>query len=459
MVSRFVGAVAVTVIAGVASGTRAARAFDTWWHNAATSAATKELGFSGDAVNVIQVGNFFVDLFGGPYDKAFRPAEAWAQSTWAAVPQGLLYAESLLKGTKGIMGTLLGKRSTLLHFDDLNSEMSSDRRFEFLWYRLLVNTRQALADVNALDLKPLRKKLAILLTLGASLHAVEDFYSHSDWTHQDFSGVTKWLKTPWDYDRPPTFFEVRTQWCEVDRWPRIRSGLWPVPAGPEPRYSHENMAHDNSKLLFEGRDRSEFHNVGPDPARRDPLEHMRYALRGATAADVLWITLVRQDAGAAAALDLASRVNIDAEDRLALRHLDAASFFAGFFPCITKHMDGESPRADLQDKCRGFMKAIVPIAIEALKPTTAVVAVWYLVAQNMFIRLFVDSQIPQRLTAGFGRDLRLGMGYDISAADALPADAPVPWQAPVPEGAGCGIGGVAAPAAPTPAPVPGSPGP
>lgn len=43
--------------------------FDTFWHSAATSAAGKQLGFTDDAINIVQFGNFSgPDFFGPLYD-------------------------------------------------------------------------------------------------------------------------------------------------------------------------------------------------------------------------------------------------------------------------------------------------------------------------------------------------------------------------------------------------------
>src|SRR5262249_20225605 len=53
--------------------------------------------------------------------------------------------------------------------------------------RLLYNTQQLLSELNGqTDLSEGHRKIAILSALGSSLHMVQDFYSHSDWIHNDF---------------------------------------------------------------------------------------------------------------------------------------------------------------------------------------------------------------------------------------------------------------------------------
>src|SRR6476469_3634339 len=67
MQRRVVAGLAVVLICSQST----ARAFDTFWHSAATGAAAREYAFSEDATNVMQFGNFAgPDVFGPLYDSA-----------------------------------------------------------------------------------------------------------------------------------------------------------------------------------------------------------------------------------------------------------------------------------------------------------------------------------------------------------------------------------------------------
>ena len=51
-------------------------AFDTFWHSAATGAATREFHFSADATNIVQFGNFSGPDFFGPLYEGMAKLEA-----------------------------------------------------------------------------------------------------------------------------------------------------------------------------------------------------------------------------------------------------------------------------------------------------------------------------------------------------------------------------------------------
>src|SRR4029078_9348645 len=85
-------------------------------------------------------------------------------------------------------------------------KLDSNLKFDYLFLRLLTNTQRALDAFNRrTDLSEGHRKIAILSTLGASLHMVQDFYSHSDWTHNDFEKIgVPLVKTSWGKMRAPT---------------------------------------------------------------------------------------------------------------------------------------------------------------------------------------------------------------------------------------------------------------
>ena len=58
-----------------------------------------------------------------------------------------------------------------MHFDNLNGKLDSNLKFDYLFLRLLTNTQRALDAFNRrTDLSEGHRKIAILSTLGASLH-------------------------------------------------------------------------------------------------------------------------------------------------------------------------------------------------------------------------------------------------------------------------------------------------
>jgi hypothetical protein len=101
-----------------------------------------------------------------------------------------------------------------------------------------------------LDVDERTRKALTLVTLGASLHSVQDFYSHSDWVHNDFDKTdVKTVKLPTGSLRAPTWFEFRSKHKDPNKWPfRVQSGIYPPTA--QVRNSHTHMNHDNSRLMY-----------------------------------------------------------------------------------------------------------------------------------------------------------------------------------------------------------------
>jgi hypothetical protein len=73
-----------------------------------------------------------------------------------------------------------------LHFDNLDGDLQHNSDFDYLFSHLLQSTQNLLADYNRLYADERIRSVLTLVTL-ASLHAVQDFYSHSDWIHNDFN--------------------------------------------------------------------------------------------------------------------------------------------------------------------------------------------------------------------------------------------------------------------------------
>lgn len=409
-------ATSVAVALGSAALAPPARAFDTWWHNAATAAAGKQFGLSPDALNLLQAGDFAPDLYGPLWDQAFVNLPEWI---WPYIP-------------RDTMARAARERSAIvLHFDNLEGKLDDNRKLDALWQMLLENTRAALVEARSADVPDPAKKVLVLLTLGASLHMVQDFYSHSDWTHLDFSfarlGAEDYVATPWNGDRTPTWFEVLRKCGDPAAWPKVTAGVYP-PVGPA---SHDDLAHDNSQLFMGysaarymlgldagGSARAARHDLGPYPTSKvGPLEHMRYAVRSASAAGVEWVTLVREDLGAKSALDWAGSVDLDREDRLLLRHLEGALVVTSLFGCIAGHFDGPVPQEKNASMCRGFKKDFL------MAMTTASASPIFIAARLPWKNALIRNY-PFALT-------RLTKGFNVGGA--YPEPFPVRPEPPVTE--------------------------
>ncbi len=113
-----------------------ARAFDTGHHADLTREAMAEFGMSNDAIGVAQVENWLVDY----------------------------YSNQPTAGLEDELGRL--------HFDNLDT---TDKVRNY-WWRLTINTRSAVRAA-AIGHDPLK----VVALTGMSLHAVQDFYTHSNW--------------------------------------------------------------------------------------------------------------------------------------------------------------------------------------------------------------------------------------------------------------------------------------
>jgi hypothetical protein len=111
-------------------------AFDTFWHSAATSAATREYGFSEDATNIVQFGNFSGPDFLGPlYDSVGGEIFEHWQNTSPMYPT--------LNRFLGLRSQnyRVRKMAIFMHFDNLNGKLDSNAKFDLLFFRLLYNTQ------------------------------------------------------------------------------------------------------------------------------------------------------------------------------------------------------------------------------------------------------------------------------------------------------------------------------
>lgn len=143
--------------------TRPAAAFDTWWHAQTTHDAASATGFSADAQLVLQVENYFTDMISGTTSEIEKRA---------------------------ILPTVLGSTRIYdegydyLHFDALWDIMQVSHNWDTLEQNTIAALRKYGTDTSMPDSF---RKIAELTVLAASLHTVQDFYSHSNW-------VNYWVK-------------------------------------------------------------------------------------------------------------------------------------------------------------------------------------------------------------------------------------------------------------------------
>ncbi len=153
-----------------------APAFDTGLHASITIDSLSWAGFNRNAANAVQVSNWLTDYYTN------SPTNNWLTS---------------LSGSKCDLAKL--------HFDNLFT-LDDIRRY---WATLGANTKEAVRQAEKND-----DVVEFYTVLGMSLHAVQDFYSHSNWdellgTNNDYNTLT-WLQAK----NPPS--ELRTGWYDSD---------------------------------------------------------------------------------------------------------------------------------------------------------------------------------------------------------------------------------------------------
>jgi hypothetical protein len=328
-----------------------AEAFDTYWHSQCSQSVGEKFGFTADAWKILQLGNFSPDFFGPVSDYASKKIQgpeldALNQST-ANNPQ--------------IRGAAI-----FLHFDNLNSDFKNNSNFDYLFSRLLQSTQNLLASYSTLSVDERVRKVLTLITLGASLHAVQDFYSHSDWIHNDFNQTdVKMIALPSAGFRAPTWFEFRSKHNEPDKWPfAVKSGLYPPIAGATNTHTHMN--HDNSRLTYIEyentsqplRSQAEYHNRGAVPARGDDasdLAHQQLAVNTAMAASIEWVSKVEENLEAKKAIESAKGWDLKATDPHLAEELQAGTITEEALSCSAGKWDGDEPPGDRGTLCRSIL--------------------------------------------------------------------------------------------------------
>jgi len=148
-----------------------ASAFDTWWHAECTRKAMVGNGFSADARLATQVSNYLTDFL------------------------AVLNMPNEMLKEKGIERIRFRSDHSydFLHFDAIFTNADLEKN----WDLLLNNSVQCLRKYAAgNNVEPGFRLIIFFNIIGASLHAIQDFYSHSNWVNlhlqQKISPIPIW---------------------------------------------------------------------------------------------------------------------------------------------------------------------------------------------------------------------------------------------------------------------------
>jgi hypothetical protein len=334
--------------------TSPAAGFDTFWHSEASRKVGDYFGFSEDAWKIMQLGNFAPDLFGpvSQFASEHLPGEQFSS-----------LSDYTSKNAQVMQAAIF------LHFDNLNQELKQNSQFDALFRHLLESTQDLLATYNKLPQVDERtRKVLVLITLGASLHAVQDFYSHSDWVHNDFNKTAvKMVKLPDGSYRAPTWFEFRARFDDPEHWAfHVNSGIYPPVVGA--LNTHTHMNHDNSQLIYKEYEspgqpllsQAKYHNFGSVPAQeQNPaavLAHQQLAFNTAVAGSVEWVQKIEQSGAAKTAIDSAKDWHLKLEDPRLAKELEGGMATELGLSCAAGKWDGEDPPAERGVLCRSVLE-------------------------------------------------------------------------------------------------------
>jgi hypothetical protein len=334
----------LALLASPASG------FDTFWHSEATRKVADAFAFSEDARKIMQLGNFSPDFFG--------PVADFAANN--------LHGKGLDALTQFIARNAQDRDAAVFfHFDNLNGELDRNSKFDYLFNRLLANTQSIIGGyIKQANADDRTRKTMTLIVLGASLHAVQDFYSHSDWIHNDFNQTAvKLIQLPGGDYRAPTWFEFREHAGDPDKWPfQVKTGIYPPVAGAANTHTHMN--HDNSRLIYKEYEtpgqplvsQAKYHDAGPVPAHEQDavsiLAHQQLAYNTAIAASIEWVKKVEENSDAKAAIDSAKGWQLKLKDPKLVRELEAGQITETALSCAAGKWDGEDPPGDRGVLCK-----------------------------------------------------------------------------------------------------------
>ncbi len=377
---RLVAAVAVLVLLVPVH----ALAFDTFWHSACSGGVAQKLQFSPDATNILQFGTFGPDFFGPAFDEVFKRVDEKVKAA----------------------GGQVRKAGTFMHFDNLSGYLDANWKYDYLFTRLAYNAAQLIASFYGdQSFNEGTRKILVLETLGSSLHMVQDFYSHSDWTHFDFVAMGfPQKKSDWGVEYAPSWFQFRAVFGSPptdgpETWPmQPHTGVYPPPASVplgnnKIPMSHTNMNHDNSQLFYDGASQIPYHGYGAHPATDDKsaTAHQLYAVSSAAMASVEWITVLeQQNANVKQAIDYVKDWDLKKFNPAMLANLSAGLALALGASCAVQTWDGAKPPEPRKTQC-GARALGAGMALASLPSLL-----------NEYWVPYFTKNILERLTAGIG---------------------------------------------------------
>lgn len=202
-------------------------AVDHKWHADATRIAMKEHGFSDDARLLVQFTNFLVDFFAVINEYAPLIEEK----------SRILLLGMISDSQSGSQLRTNSENIARLHFDNL----TSTQQFEYQWKKLEENTMSALKRYSSSSVvKSGFRTITLFTIIGASLHALQDFYTHSNWVEECLKHAENGTETI------PTWFEVSP---EKRKQFQLVSGVYPEGDTPGILY-HKELHKDNSQRQY-----------------------------------------------------------------------------------------------------------------------------------------------------------------------------------------------------------------
>ncbi len=193
----------VALAAFLCAGASPARAFDTGPHADMTRDALMAEGFTLPAATIGAANNWFVDYYTNP---GKNPHSGHASFLLDFTRLGLLpedWPQHWVYGAQQLHFDYEMGAGESIEMPDLSNIAGIERE----WDRLEFRSRRLLGIYSRAN-----DPLGVLSTIGAVLHAVQDFYSHSNWVEDPDPGGDPELGGPGvaslGYGSHPTFFDI-----------------------------------------------------------------------------------------------------------------------------------------------------------------------------------------------------------------------------------------------------------
>ncbi|HEY7289740.1 MAG TPA: hypothetical protein VH583_07880 [Vicinamibacterales bacterium] len=219
----------LTIAAAVCAAAAVVHGFDTKWHADATRVAMERNGFSADARLLCQFENYLTDYFSG----------LEFESVYDHLPADAPKPKGNATGLRDMDMAALAR----MHFDAL----TTPEQVEHQWKTLESNTVGALNKWAAdPSVKAAYRPVVLMTVLGASLHAVQDFYSHSNWLKRIAANKAAGNLQAGEGGTAPIWFDV----AETDRKTLgVKTGWYPDGNTPNVLYHREENKDSTGRPL------------------------------------------------------------------------------------------------------------------------------------------------------------------------------------------------------------------